>query len=233
MYGKEMFKQLFAYIIFFYIVFSSAIAPAQEYRWVDDNGVLHFSDNPPPEDLKSKAPLIEDAEPHVKEPLQKPVQEIKPKEKTIVNKVPKVKEVPIKSQVPAKLYDIRGKVDHVEGVDILVLTTGERVKYVGVRNPSVYLAKNGLSYKMEEAVRFHKKLVEGKTVTVLLGKRKRDKEGNYLGHVFLGQQAFVNAELLKEGAAMTEEYPSDFEYQALFIRLQRDAQERGAGIWNY
>ena len=70
-------------------------------------------------------------------------------------------------------------------------------------------------------------------MTVLLGNKHRDKKGRYLGHVFLGQEAFINAELIRNGDALTEEYPSDFEYQPLFNRLQKDAQKRGVGMWRF
>lgn len=226
-----MHKLSIPFIVVLYIALSPANVIAQEYRWVDEKGVLHFSDNPPPENIKTKSPLTKDVEPPVAAPKQKTVPRKTQKKKT--EKEPQVKEPPAKSEAPLKLYDIRGKVVKIMGLEVIVLDTGEKIKYIGVRDPSTFLAKNGLSHRMEEAVRFHEKLVKGKTVTVLLGKRKRDNEGNYLGHVFLGQQAFVNAELLRNGFAMTEEYPSDFEYQALFNRLQRDAQEKGEGIWSY
>ncbi|MDH3972640.1 MAG: thermonuclease family protein [Deltaproteobacteria bacterium] len=230
-----MLKPLIIFFIVSSLNLNIASAFSQEYRWVDEKGVLHFSDNPPPEDLKSKPPLIENPESLVKEPEQKPAPEVKTKPKPKVNppKKPTVKVVPLKSEEGKKLYDIRGKVAQIAGVDAIILTSGEKVKYIGVRDPSTFLSKNDLSHRMTEVLSFHEKLVKGKTVTVLLGKRKKDKKGNYLGHVFLGQQAFVNAELLRKGFAMTEEYPGDFEYQALFIRLQRDAQEKGLGIWKY
>ncbi len=52
-----------------------------------------------------------------------------------------------------------------------------------------------------------------------------------MGHVFLGRGIFTNAELIRSGYVLTEEYPSDFEYQSLFIRLLKDARKRKAGIW--
>ena len=228
----QLLKSLFLLIAIVCIPLIPANSLAEEYRWVDKKGVLHFSDNPPPDDLKAKQPLVTEVKP-LEAVEEKPLPEVKSGMKLWPKKEPLVKTVPLKSQESVKLYDIRGKVVQIMGLEGVVLDSGEKVKYIGVRDPSKFLAKNGLSHRMKEAVSFHEKLVKGKGVTVLLGQRKRDKKGNYLGHVFLGQQAFINAELLREGYAMTEESPSDFEYQSLFIRLQRDAQERGVGIWNY
>jgi len=228
-----MFRRLFVFIVASCLIFVSAGAFSEEYRWVDEKGVLHFSDNPPPQNLNPEPPLLDDAGPAAKEPDQKPVGGVKPKVKEKAKSEAVVKVQPVKSERPSKLYDLRGKVIQVEGLDIIILATGEKIKYIGVRNPAAFLAQNGLSHRLKEALNFHEKLVVGKTVTVLFGKRKRDREGRFLGHVFLGQESFVNAELIRKGYAVTEDYPSDFEYQSLFIRLQRKAQEKGEGIWSY
>ena len=132
-----------------------------------------------------------------------------------------------------KLYDFREKVVRVIGIDVVELASGRRVKYIGVAPTEVYLKENGRKDAAVAALAFHRRLVEGKTVTVLLGKKKKDRRGRYLGHVFLGQQAFINAELIRQGHALTEDYPSDFEYQSLFIRLLKDAQKSGRGIWKF
>jgi len=138
-----------------------------------------------------------------------------------------------KTVAKKRLYDFREKVVRVTGIDMVELASGRRVKYIGVAPADDYLKETGRNGAAEDAVDFHRSLVEGKTVTVLLGRKKRDRQGRYLGHVFLGQEAFVNAELIRQGYALTEEYPSDFEYQSLFIRLMKDAQGKGRGIWAF
>ncbi|MBE9536846.1 MAG: thermonuclease family protein [Proteobacteria bacterium] len=138
-----------------------------------------------------------------------------------------------KTATKKKLFDFREKVVRVIGLDIVELASGKQVKYIGVAPTEAYLARTGRKDAAGEALAFHRKLVEGKTVTVLLGREKKNSQGCYLGHVFLGQQAFINAELIRQGYALTEEYPSDFEYQSLFIRLMKDAQKSRRGIWAF
>ena len=179
-------------------VFPSA-ATAKLYRWVDDEGVAHFSNRPP-------ATVVADA-----------------------GQARSVK----KTAAKKKLYDFREKVVRVIGIDVVELASGRRVKYIGVAPTEAYLKENGRKDAARAALAFHRRLVEGKTVTVLLGRKKKDRHGRYLGHVFLGQQVFINAELIRQGHAFTEEYPSDFEYQSLFIRLLKDAQKSGRGIWKF
>jgi len=138
-----------------------------------------------------------------------------------------------KTAAKKRLYDFREKVVRVLGVNVVELASGRQVKYIGVASTEGYLKESGRNGAAEDAVDFHRRLVEGKTVTVLLGRKKRDSHGRYLGHVFLGEEAFINAELIRQGHALTEEYPSDFEYQSLFIRLMKDAQGSGRGIWKF
>ncbi len=145
--------------------------------------------------------------------------------------VKKNRNVSQKRRERKKLYDLRGKVVEILTIDRVRLKSGKVVKYIGVTDPSDFLLKNGMSEKIEEAVRFHEKLVKGKVVTVLLGETPTDRHGDYLGHVFIGQESFVNADLIRKGYALTEEFPSDFEYQSLFVRLYKEAQKKRLGIW--
>jgi len=186
------------------LFFLSGAAPseAKSYRWIDDRGVVHFSDKRPvTPPVKTKAKLDHKSS---KKPPAKP-----------------------------KFYDFREKVVKTLDVDTIQLQSGKVVKYIGVKDPSGFMKGKVSKEKMRAPLEFHRKLVEGKVVTVLLGKKKRDRRGYFMGHVFLGRDIFVNAELIKSGYALTEEYPGDFAYQSLFIRLLKDARKRRAGIWNF
>ena len=197
---------------------------AETYKWVDSKGVMHFSDRQPP-----KLSSLPEQSPPASAPVLLPKKSTEKKELAPINK-----EIsPESREKSAKLYDLRGKVVRVIGVDMIVLDSGKRIKYIGVKDPSRFLSKNGMDRKIEDVHTYHKRLVKGKTVTVLLGETERDQDGSYLGHVFLGQQAFINAEMIRNGYALTDDYPSDFEYQSLFVRLQSYAQEKGVGIWQF
>ena len=198
----------FTFYITFSLVISFAVIPtlsyAESYRWTDENGVLHFSDRKPP------------------------VKEKKVQAKAVIKKVPKKKR-----HKKNRLFDFREKVVNIIGVDKILLESGKIVKYVGVGSPAGFLKNNGMGKRILEAEAFHGDLVIGKTVTVLLGRKNKNRKRYYLGHVFLGQEAFINAELIRKGYAITEEFPSDFEYQSLFLRLQKDAQSKGVGLWHF
>ncbi|MDT8317375.1 MAG: thermonuclease family protein [bacterium] len=211
-------------LVIFSMIFLGEVSFAETYKWVDSKGVMHFSDRPQP--TLSSLPI---ESPRADLPVLLPGKSVEKKELLPLKK----DNPPERSNLSTKLYDLRGKVVETLGVDMIVLESGKRVKYIGVKDPSPFLSKNGLRGKIKDAHAYHQKLVRGKTVTVLLGETERDQDGSYLGHVFLGQQAFINAELIRNGYALTEDYPSDFEYQSLFVRLQNYAREKGLGIWEF
>lgn len=189
------------------LVFLISAKPSESktYRWIDEKGVMHFSDNRPiiPGGGKDLAP----------------------------NKIEKQKKGRVLQDRTKKnrFYDFREKVLKILDVDVIQLDSGKIIKYIGVKAPSDFL--KGKVEKTNISVEFHRKLVKGNIVTILLGKKKKDRRGYYMGHVFLGRDIFVNAELIRSGYALTEEFPSDFEYQSLFVRLLKDARKRKAGIW--
>ena len=225
------------FVLVMILIITSGQAGAETYKWVDGSGVLHFSDRPPR--AQNNLLPIEKKE----RPVERKTAEAKIKEVPEENKMDKASRIREQNhdsythtgneERMDKLYDFKEKVVAIEGVNIIVLSSGKRIKYIGVEDPSAFLSKNGLHARVQQVIDYHEKLVKGRTVTVLLGQVQKDKRGNYLGHVFLGQQAFVNAELIRTGNAITEEFPSDFEYQSLFIRLQRDAQGKRLGIWRF
>ena len=200
------YNQIFCLALLIFLI-SGESSGAETYRWIDEKGVMHFSDN---------RPIISEK----KRDMPAEQTDVQKKKKEIRNRIKKNSH-----------YDFREKVVKVLDPDLIQLESGKIVKYIGVKDPSDFLKGN--ERKANISVEFHRKLVEGDIVTVLLGAKKKDKRGYYLGHVFLGRDIFVNAELIKNGYALTEEFPSDFEYQSLFIRLLKDAQKQRAGIWNF
>ena len=139
-------NSIYIIALFFFLALTQT-AFAESFRWTDEQGVLHFSDRRPVERLEKKAsPSLQ---------VSKKAEE----------KVDRKKE----------LYDFREKVVNVIGVDKILLESGKIVKYIGVSDPAKYLTKNGLHEKVDEAEQFHSKLVIGKDVTVLLGKKSKNE----------------------------------------------------------
>lgn len=119
--------------------------------------------------------------------------------------------------------------------DTIELSSGERVRYIGIDTPELR-QRNGSAWVYdprpyaEEAKEFNRNLVEGRSVRLEFDVQKRDKFGRLLAYVYLGDK-MVNIELLKEGYAMIYTYPPNVKYVEEFLKAQLDARENERGLW--
>ncbi len=52
-----------------------------------------------------------------------------------------------------------------------------------------------------------------------------------LAYIYLKNGTFVNAWLVENGYAMVMTFPPNIKYEALFLKLQREAREANRGLW--
>ncbi|MCK4810171.1 MAG: thermonuclease family protein [Candidatus Omnitrophica bacterium] len=128
------------------------------------------------------------------------------------------------------------KVVEVIDGDTVKLQGGRLLCYIGIDTPEIRMKENGRwIYKPKpfalESKNFNRQLVEGKHVRVEFDLEKTDKYGRLLGYVFLEDDTFVNARLLKGGYAVLYTYPPNVKYADLFIARQREARESKKGLW--
>jgi len=114
--------------------------------------------------------------------------------------------------------------------DTIVLSNGERVRYIGIDTPETKHPKKPVQYFGREASAYNKSLVEHKMVRLEFDVDKRDKYGRLLAYVYVGD-TFVNAKLVEEGYAQVYTFPPNVKYADLFLKLQREARENNRGLW--
>lgn len=128
--------------------------------------------------------------------------------------------------------------------DTIKLLTGESVRLIGIDAPeSNYnsklerdAARSRKDVKVilamgKEASDFAKRLVNGKRVKLEYDVVPRDKYGRLLAYVYLEDGTFVNAKIVEEGYAQTMTIPPNVKYADYFSKLQREAREKGRGLW--
>lgn len=106
----------------------------------------------------------------------------------------------------------------------------EKVRYIGIDTPELRHPSRGEEPGGREARKLNRALVEGRRVRLELDVQVRDRHGRLLAYVWVGD-LMVNAELVRLGYAQVMTIPPNVRYQALFVRLQRDAREAGRGLW--
>lgn len=117
--------------------------------------------------------------------------------------------------------------------DTIVVSLGtrvERVRYIGVNTPEVHHPTRGEEPGGREASAVNRELVEGRTVRLELDVQERDRYRRLLAYVWV-RDVMVNAELVRRGYAQVMTVPPNVRYQALFLKLQREAREAGRGLW--
>lgn len=101
----------------------------------------------------------------------------------------------------------------------------EKVRYIGINAPELNRPGG------KEAKLVNERLVGGKTVTLVKDVSDRDRYGRLLRYVYV-DSVFVNAELVRLGYAQAATYPPDVKYSDYFVQLEREAREKGAGLWS-
>jgi len=128
---------------------------------------------------------------------------------------------------------LEGTVVRVVDGDTIHVRLGERlekVRYIGVNTPEVHHPTRGEEPGGRTAAALNGQLVSGRRVRLELDAQSRDRFGRLLAYVWV-DATMVNAELVRRGVAQVMTVPPNVRYQALFVRLQREAREAGRGLW--
>lgn len=128
------------------------------------------------------------------------------------------------------------KVFRVIDGDTLILSPNEKVRLIGVDTPETKHPKKPIECFGREATEFTTRIAAGKMVSLRLDEVNavvghKDKYGRTLGYVYLEDGTFLNAEIIRQGFGHAyTRFP--FRYLEKFTALQREARERGVGLWS-
>ncbi len=125
---------------------------------------------------------------------------------------------------------MEGIVKYVIDGDTIILTNGEKVRYVGIDTPE----RGQCWYR--QAKEFNRKLVSGKKVRLERDKSNRDRYQRLLRYVYVQnssdeKEVFVNLELVKAGLARAKEYKPDTKYASILEQAESYAKINKIGLW--
>ena len=116
------------------------------------------------------------------------------------------------------------KASRIYDGDSLVLNNGTEVRLIGIDTPEK--GQRGA----DEAWDFLKGLITGKGLRIEKGVEEYDKYNRLLVYMYAGD-TFVNAEMIKNGYAVTLFIPPNDKYKEEFTKLEADAKEGKKGLW--
>lgn len=151
-------------------------------------------------------------------------------------------EAPSSPQTASAL--IKATIERVVDGDTLILSTGERLRLIGLNAPENTSRTEAYG---KEASQFVRETVEGRTVWLQQDVSDTDQYDRLLRYVWLMKTPdyekieksdpdyiidhMLNAILLNEGYAEPYTFPPDVMHQALFLTLAKDARKAQRGLW--
>ena len=116
------------------------------------------------------------------------------------------------------LYTRPQKVARVTEDNLLILDNGKKISLIGIDANM-------------QGHRFISSMVEGREVRLDYDPMQPDKNGRCYAYVYLSDDTFVNAEVIRNGYARVDmRFP--FAYSSEFINCQREAQAEKRGLWS-
>jgi micrococcal nuclease len=106
----------------------------------------------------------------------------------------------------------------------------EDVRLIGVDTPETVKPGTPVQCFGPRASHFTKRLLEGRTVRLVVGVERRDVYGRLLAYVHLGHR-FVEAMLIRRGLARSLTIPPNDRFAPLLRRLELRAARAGRGLW--
>jgi micrococcal nuclease len=128
--------------------------------------------------------------------------------------------------------EVTGEVVEVTDGDTIEVELDGRVddvRYIGVDTPEVD-PSIGVECFGADASELNARLVEGERVRLVFDAERRDRYGRLLAYVYVGD-TFVNAELLRRGAARTLTIAPNDSFADRFAQLAQEAANAGRGLW--
>lgn len=122
------------------------------------------------------------------------------------------------------------RVSKVVDGDTFELSTGEKVRMIGIDTPETVDPRRAVGCFGKDASEKTKELILEKDVTIEKDVSETDRYRRLLRYVWVGD-VFINEYLVKEGFALASSYPPDIKYQDRFRSAQKEAQDNKRGLW--
>lgn len=137
----------------------------------------------------------------------------------------------------ARIVAFEAEVTRVVDGDTVELSTGEKLRYIGMNTPESVDKRKGIQCFGIEASNYNKELVDGKKVWLEKDVSDKDMYGRLLRYVYLDdpntleKPRMVNEILVKGGYAAAYTFPPDVKYKDKFLAAQKEAREAKRGLW--
>ena len=138
-----------------------------------------------------------------------------------------------RSNKDEKDYYLVTKVVDGDTIDVLIGTTTQRIRLIGVNTPEIVDPRKPVECFGREASQKAREFLDNKIVYLEPDDTQdnHDKYGRLLRYVWRADGLFYNLEIIKQGYAYEYTYFTPYQYQAEFKQAQAYAREHKLGLW--
>lgn len=115
--------------------------------------------------------------------------------------------------------------------DTVLLSNGNKVRFLGINTPEVEGRHKSAQAGGEEAKRWLQKTLKNKKIRLEKDVEKQDKYNRLLAHLFTKDKQHINLELVKRGLATVNIHPPNLKYTNELIKAQQQAEQNKLGVW--
>jgi endonuclease YncB( thermonuclease family) len=115
--------------------------------------------------------------------------------------------------------------------DTVVLTTGQRVRYIGLNAPEIDHKDQKAQPYGYQAKSINKELVLSGKIRLEYDTERFDRYGRLLAYVFLDDGTFLNTRLLQAGSAFYLHHKPNLKYSQSLLKAQQEAMDLKKGLW--
>ena len=126
----------------------------------------------------------------------------------------------------------------VDGDTFVIKMDGSetKVRLIGIDAPESVAPESSGKENTDDgkkAAEHLKKMIDGKNIYLEYDLDTYDQYGRLLAYAYLSdQQTMVQEKMLSEGYAQVMTVPPNVKYTEEFTKLQKEAREKGRGLWN-
>lgn len=120
----------------------------------------------------------------------------------------------------------------VDDGDTIVLTTGQRVRFIGINAPEIDHQDQKAQPYGYEARAFNKNLLRSRKIRLEFDTERNDQYGRLLAYIFLPDGSFLNYRLLQNGLAFYLYRLPNLKYEQILYQAQLAAMAAGKGLWH-
>lgn len=125
------------------------------------------------------------------------------------------------------------KVAHVYDGDTVKLSTGKKVRLIGINTPEVAGRNRAGEPFGQKARRALYTRLKGKSVFLEKGVETRDRYKRLLAHLFLADGSNISAWLVEQGYAYAHATPPNLKHQNCYHQAELRARQKKRGIWGH